>query len=248
MKKPDVQTVLVTRPAHQATQFSKKLAALGATVINLPAIDIVFRSAPLDPAERQQLESSTLWIFTSANAVSGAIKLGAVPKKSATIAAIGRATARSLKQHGIAAQLVPSEHNSEGLLTLLQDQNENHRVTIVRGGLGRETLQQGLEHLGHTVNTLDVYQRLLPAVDPDTLQNAIDALPCTISITSNLGLEHLRQIIPDAHHPRLFQSLLIVNSSRCTDLAVRLGFSGTVRVASPPGDEGQLQVFAQLPN
>ena len=47
--------ILVTRPAKQGQQLTRKLSQLGATAIHLPAFEI--RPAPLSPASLQLIEN-----------------------------------------------------------------------------------------------------------------------------------------------------------------------------------------------
>lgn len=241
------QTVIVTRPAHQALPFISKLREMGATVIGLPTIDIQFRQQAISEHEKQFLSNSSLWIFTSVNAVCGAGQLGTITEKfQAKVACIGLSTAAALQKLGIEPDYIPKTNsNSEGLLTLL-DGEHTPIVTIIRGGDGRDTLRQGLTSRGNTVHVLDVYRRHLPAHGPTLLHSALEALPCTICITSNQGLLNLKKLIPVSYRETLFKSDLVVNSSRCATFARELGFLGKVEVADTPGDQGQLDTLLGL--
>lgn len=241
------KTIIVTRPAHQAPPFIRQLREQGATVIKLPTINILFRQHAITEQEQNFLNESSLWIFTSVNAVSGANQLGAITEKfQAKIACIGLSTAAALKNLGIEPDYVPDKNsNSEGLLSLL-DGVDTPVVAIIQGGVGRDTLRQELTRRGSTVHGLDVYQRHLPEHQPILLNTALEALPCTISITSNQGLVNLMELVPISYRERLFKSDLVVNSSRCAVFARELSFLGKVEVADPPGNQGQLHALLRL--
>lgn len=241
-------TVIVTRPSHQAAAFIDHLQKSGSKVVALPTIEIRFRETPLGSREKQQLIESSLWILTSANAAIGAARLGVFKQPhSAFIACIGQATAAKLKEHGITADLVPGQNtNSEGLLSQLEKYADLSTVVILQGGEGRDKLRTELSNSGRTVCPLNVYQRERPALPTSTIDQSVKSLPCTISITSNQGLLNLLSIIPGEYHEDLFQSSLIVNSRRCESLARELGFSGTIAVATPPGNKGQLLAIEKL--
>lgn len=236
------QKIVVTRPAHQAQRFIDELTARGATVIPFPTIVIRFRKYPLTEAEQNVLANSSLWIFTSANAVTGSIRLGLFDTPTdADIACIGRTTASVLSSHCVEPNLVPeSNGDSETLLRMLAAASTYQSITIIRGGEGRNKLSTELQKQGVNVSTLDVYARVLPEPDPETLRQLSDALPCTVCITSNQGLLNLLTLIPSDVCTGLFESDLIVNSVRGQRLAEINGFRAKIVVASPPGDQGQL--------
>ncbi|MEM7257637.1 MAG: uroporphyrinogen-III synthase [Pseudomonadota bacterium] len=239
--------VIVTRPAHQAQHFIEGLQQQGLPVVALPTISIQYRSAPLTSDELLLLHQNDLLIFTSANAASAAVRLDVLQNTDARTACIGVATARALRQHNIEPDYVPPGNlTSEGLLEFLQQNTTGSTITLVQGHGGRELLLRELTAQGKSVTPLALYSRELPVPDAESLAQAIDALPCTISVSSNEGLTNLLKIIPQSHHRDVLRSDLIVNSERCRDLADSLGHRGRVAIASPPGDKGQLAALARL--
>lgn len=257
MPVPDLRDtrVLVTRPVHQAQVFIKKLQAAGAQTTEFPCIDIRYRQLP-SVQIRQALQSDLL-IFTSANAVTGAIKSQLFDNPQFTseeptepmLAAIGRATLQRLQDQQLTVVLAPAENtDSEGFVAQFKDTiTPDSSITIVRGEHGRDVLKQQLESLGAKVSYLSVYDQRLPQISKtDALSVLTGALPCTISITSNLGLRNLLQLAPAETRPQLLACPLVVNSLRCAKLAESLGFKGPVAVASPPGDYGQIVALSTL--
>ena len=247
---PARPAILVTRPAHQASAFVDKLHNLGFHTVLMPAIEIAFRTQSLQPLELRQLDTSELWIFTSANAVEGARKCGIFSNQSDyKIACIGVATAAALTNIGISIDYAPPKSgNSENLIDYLlaSGWQPTSAVTIVRGSHGREALKKSLHDIGCAVHYLDVYQRLLPTVTETEVQQALAILPAIISVTSNQGLENLLKIIPARCHSSLFNSHLVVNSERCAILALKYGFKQHIAVAKVPGDDGQLKALEKL--
>ncbi len=246
---PLPRSVIVTRPAHQASGFAARIAALDLKPILFPTIDIQLRKTTLKVTESSVLINSGLWIFTSTNAVAGAIQCGVFRyRQQHKVACIGSATNAALQQAGIAPDFVPDiSGTSENLIAYLEQAGmPEGAVTIVRGDGGRDLLKTSLQNSGHRVDYLDVYRRALPVVDADVLQQTIAALPCMISVTSNQGLDNLLQLIPENAHAQLFASRLIVNSERGAITARTCGFNNTIEVAQPPGDSGQLATLEKL--
>ena len=246
---PESPAILVTRPVHQAAAFIARVSGLGIRPVALPVIEIAFRTEPLQQHEYTSLESSELWIFTSANAVEGAQRCGLFTKPVVSrVACIGLATSAALKQIGVTIDYLPPQSgNSENLISfLISVWQPTGSVTIIRGNKGRDTLKKSLQALGCEVHYLDVYQRLLPDTDPAAIQQALSMLPGIISITSNQGLINLLKLIPENSHSALLSSHLIVNSERCAELARKSGFAQQIVLANPPGDDGQSKALEKL--
>ena len=104
----DGVTIVVTRPAAQASRFLELARAAGAACIPYPTLQI--DRIALDDATRAHLHSRAWdWaVFTSANAVESALEQCPAPL-AARHAAVGRATARALEQHGVKVDACPDE-------------------------------------------------------------------------------------------------------------------------------------------
>ncbi len=157
--------MLVTRPELQAMPLCRLLEAQGASTLRLAAVDIKPLGDRRALAMRLgALESFDVIIFTSANAVRfGGSFLD--QKRDLTLAAIGPATARALNQAGYRVAIQPGESfDTEGLLMHPKLEHvAGHRILMIKGGDGRQLLQQELVRRGATVVSADVYERA-PAI------------------------------------------------------------------------------------
>lgn len=117
--------IIITRPHGRADSLSAKLRDLGAEVIHLPTIRLSTIHGSLDGVDLAGWD----WIgFTSVTGVNAFFELLAASERdireigSAKIAAIGSATADSLRQHGLKVEYVPEIfdgiHLAEGLAEL----------------------------------------------------------------------------------------------------------------------------------
>ena len=236
-------SVLVTRPAAQSQHFAEMLTDAGLATDRLPTIEINFTEADLS-----DLDDHDLIVFTSVNAVTGAHRNKPLPWQTrAKTAAIGSATAKALENLATRVDLKPATGaSSEALLEVIDDVH-NKKIAIVRGDTGRETLHDTLISRGAEVRYYSVYRRVLPQYTLEDLHKRFSAgLPDIISITSDLGLNHLMQLIPPQLKAELLQRALVVNSERCAESARKYGFTATVLVADPPGDTGQLPKILQI--
>jgi len=233
------RTVLITRPAGQGAELAALIADHGGAAVHLPVI----RIGPPDtwePLDRALTEADTYdWIvFASANGVRGLCerlrargddvrRLG-----TARIAAIGPATAREAMQHGIACDLVPDEHHSEGLVATLGGQARHGRFLLVRANRGRDVLRRGLEALGHHVTEVAAYaSRMADRFDPETLA-ALTGGVDWVTITSSFIAESASQLFGD----RLRTWKVASISPITTATLVQAGITPTVEADRPTSD------------
>jgi uroporphyrinogen III methyltransferase/synthase len=104
--------VVVTRAEAQAEPLVRRLEALGHEVVRCPLIRVEpVGDDPIDPSPFDWV------VVTSPNGASElARRLTAKPRH---LAAIGPATADTLRAHGLQVDLVPSMHTQDGLLAEL---------------------------------------------------------------------------------------------------------------------------------
>ena len=208
--------IMVTRARHQAGQLSIQLSALGAQVIEIPAIEIQPPESfePLDNALRSLAQYQWL-IVTSANTVRslcermGKLGLTAAAFAHLSIAAVGSATAQALADAGFRIALVPKEYVAESLLSALDGQVGGKRVLLARAAIARDIIPISLVEQGAEVDVVDAYRTVVPASSAEHIaklfspsQQPPDAATFTSSSTvtnffhllASAGIEHA----PDA--------------------------------------------------
>ncbi|MBX5440318.1 MAG: uroporphyrinogen-III C-methyltransferase [Solirubrobacteraceae bacterium] len=162
-------TVAVTRARAQASALAGRLRALGATVVEAPAIAI----EPL-PVEVPDLRGYDLLCVTSPN---GAARLleevrDARALAGPAIAAIGPGTARALREGGIVADVVPERAVAEALVDALRDMPVT-RALIARAAEARDGLPDALRARGASVDVLALYRTVAAPLD-DAARSAVD--------------------------------------------------------------------------
>ncbi len=173
--------VLVTRARTQAGALTEQLQRLGATVVELPAIEIVPADpAPLDDAIRR-LTSYDWIVFTSANAVRVFIdRLIAVHDNAAVscgvkVTAIGHATAQTLLDAGVTVDLMPNRYIGESVVRDLESEGiGGQRILLPQAEIARDTVADGLRRAGAIVDVVVAYRTMLPdGHDPDEVRRLI---------------------------------------------------------------------------
>jgi uroporphyrinogen-III synthase len=246
----DGVTIVVTRPAAQASRFLELARAAGAACISYPTLQI--ERIALDDATRAHLQSRAWdWaIFTSANAVESALEQCPAPL-AARHAAVGRATARKLEQHGVKVDACPESANSEGLLEQQEFAALGGRgVLLVKGSGGRELLRDALRARGAGVLELEVYRRSVTAPTPAAAAQLHAALtsagPLVVVATSTEVLQSLLEHVASVDAARLRSRMLLVPGPRVAATAVHLGWTGPVVTAATAEDEAMLAALTGL--
>ncbi len=234
-------TVLVTRPKHQQERFISLCRSLGVNTCSLPLLQIVERTVPFELWEKSFHDKNSAWIFTSKNAV---LHSPFSNSPDGPVFAMGASTAQALEEAGHKLAAMPdTPFNSEALVNQLKTCNARHAL-VVTGVGGRAYLAKELRLLKWTVTELPCYERLPETFTDEAVTDAVNA--CDIlSLTS---IESMDVLINSSEHidNQWKSKPLIVNSTRAVPAARKAGFTGTIKVAVPAGDDGQIAALKNL--
>jgi uroporphyrinogen III methyltransferase/synthase len=178
------RTVAVTRARAQASGLAARLAALGAHVIEAPAI----RIEPL-PFTRPPLGQYDDLVLTSVNGVELLLEPDVRELAGVRVAAIGSATVAALLDRGIVADVVPPRAMSEELLEAL-GAVAGRRILVATAEGARDVLPEGLRQRGAVVEVLHLYRTVPEPVDPETI-GAADVVTFASSSTVDTVLGEL---------------------------------------------------------
>jgi len=202
--------ILVTRSRTQASRLIELLSELGAETVELPAIAIAPLDdyAELDAALTGAAGVSGRWvIFASVNAVDyvwqrlAALGQDARHFAGATVAAIGPATARALRERGIEPDFVPRRSVSESALAELSDRDWRGVPVLLPGSaIGRDALAAGLAGLGAEVHRPPAYRNLRPAGVEQQARDALRRGIAAVTFTSSSTVRNLLDILGDDRH------------------------------------------------
>jgi len=190
------KTILVTRSVGQSSQFSDRLQQAGASVIEMPALEIGPPSSweALDQAITHLSDFNWL-ILTSTNGVDYFFERLGIHGQDARalagvkIAVVGEKTAQSLKQRSLQADFIPPDFVADSLVENFPEPLEGKRVLFPRVETGgREVLVEELTAKGAEVIEVAAYQSQCPvAIAPaalDALQRqAVDIITFASSKT-----------------------------------------------------------------
>ena len=178
--------IAVTRARAQASGLARRLGALGASVIEAPAIRIVPLAGPAPELERYDLVC-----LTSPNGVrllferlAGAGR-DARALAGARVAAIGPGTARALREHGVIADVVPEVFVAEGLVEALSGVPVE-RALIARAAEARDVLPDALRERGAEVDVIALYETVVESLSDDERAAVCDADYVTFTSSSTV--------------------------------------------------------------
>ena len=156
--------IVITRAAHQAGGFGHKLEQCGARVFYLPLI----RIEPSPNARCPESPDRFDWlVVTSVNGVNYLNRCFLDAGQSlrnmtrCRIAAIGKATAEALAEHGLRADVVPERHVADSLvkeLLVAEPSPQGKRVLLAQGDKAGDFLGGALQLRGMDVISLVCYE------------------------------------------------------------------------------------------
>lgn len=198
------QTILVTRAASQSRQFTELLAAEGASVIEMPTLEIGPPSSwrDLDRAI-DRIDDFDWLIFTSTNAVDSFFeRLEVVTGERAfysniKIAVVGEKTAQRLLRLGIQPDFVPPNFIADSLVSHFPEPLGGLRVLFprVESG-GREVLVKEFTSMGAKVREVAAYESRCPeAIAPQALRALQTGRVDIVTFASSKTVRHFCQLL-----------------------------------------------------
>ncbi|GAC1439212.1 MAG: uroporphyrinogen-III C-methyltransferase [Solirubrobacteraceae bacterium] len=180
------RSIAVTRARAQSSELAGRLAALGAEVIEAPAIRIVARDVELP-----SLIAFDVICLTSPNGVHIFFERLAERDEDAralagaTVAAIGPGTARALREHGVIADVVPKRFIAEALAEELSGMFIGNAL-IARAAQARDVLPAALEARGCEVEVVALYDTIAEPLAPNRLEAVAGADYVTFTSSSTV--------------------------------------------------------------
>jgi uroporphyrinogen-III synthase len=196
------KSVLVGRAAKQANVLSELLREQGATVIEIPFIEIKPpRSfAPLDRALRK-LHTYHWLVLTSVNGVevffSRLEKLRSADLSGLRVAAIGPATRDAIEREGLRVQVMPGEYVAESVVKALRAKVRGKRVLLVRAKVARDVIPRELRKAGARVDVVEAYQTVVPKASAGKLRGVLadpKRRPEAITFTSSSTVRNFMKL------------------------------------------------------
>jgi uroporphyrinogen III methyltransferase/synthase len=228
--------IVVTRAAEQACEFSAKLAARGATVLECPTIRLV------EPENWQLLDLAIRdlagydWlVLTSGNAVRyffqrlDMLGLDARALAGCKICAVGPRTSDEVRSFGVKPDLVPADYKAEGVIHEFSRLDmHNHRVLFPRADKARDVIPRELKRMGAHVDSPVAYRNIFPErLPPETLfaleKRSVDCITFTSSSTvQNLAAMLGEELMLDMLKGVAVASIGPITSKSCRDLGLKV--------------------------
>lgn len=229
--------VLVPRTKDQSGEMVARLEMYGAHADEVPTISVEPPRTPqqMDKAVRGLVEGCYEWVvFTSTNAVRAICDrladygLDARAFSGLRIAAVGNATAKSLRGWGIVADLVPhGEHSAAGLAAEFPAYDDLldpiNRVLLPRADIATEVLVTGLIELGWEVDDVTAYRTVRASPPPAETREAIKTGKFDAAVfTSSSTVRNLVGIAGKPHNHTVIAAIGPRTAETCADHGLRV--------------------------
>ncbi|MGA2978052.1 MAG: uroporphyrinogen-III synthase [Terriglobales bacterium] len=224
--------ILVGRARHQAGSLSASLRSLGASVIEIPFIEIRKPKSyrPLDDALKN-IHNYDWLILTSANGVEAMwerlrkLHITRRSLKHLQIAAIGPATKKAIVKHDLKVKMVPEEYVAESVVKGLRDKVNGKRVVLIRAKVARDVIPEELRAAGARVDVVEAYETVVPGrsrVRLRTLMKNATRRPHIVTFTSSSTVKNFAELLGNFKGARLnhvqFASIGPVTSATLREL------------------------------
>ncbi|HSA93414.1 MAG TPA: uroporphyrinogen-III synthase [Terriglobales bacterium] len=203
--------ILVTRARHQAGVLSRALRREGATVIEIPSIEIrpprSFRR--LDSALRHIGQYDWL-ILTSVNGVEALfarlrrLRISTQALEHLRIAAIGPATRKAIQKRRLRVSVMPREYVAEAVVRALRGRAAGKRVLLVRARVARDVIPRELRRAGAKVHVAEAYRTTAPKRSRARLRALLHRSnrPHVVTFTSSSTARNLVELLGGKQHAR----------------------------------------------
>jgi uroporphyrinogen-III synthase len=197
--------ILVGRARHQAGSLSSSLRSLGASVIEIPFIEIRKPQSyqPLDHALKN-IASYDWLILTSANGVEAMwervrkLRITRSKLNHLQIAAIGPATKKAIVKHGLKVKMVPEEYVAESVVKGLRDKVNGKRVALIRAKVARDVIPEALCVAGAQVDVIEAYETMVPKKSRARLRSLMNNTarrPHILTFTSSSSVRNFAELL-----------------------------------------------------
>src|ERR1035441_10566285 len=205
--------ILIGRARHQAGSLSTSLRSLGASVVEIPFIEIRKPESyrPLDDALRN-IKNYDWLILTSANGVEAMwerlrkLRITRRELKHLQIAAIGPATKKAIVKHGLKVKMVPEEYVAESVVKGLRDKVNGKRVVLIRAKVARDVIPEELRAAGAMVDVVEAYETVVPEKSRVRLRALLrnaKRRPHIVTFTSSSTARNFAELLCGSRSPRL---------------------------------------------
>jgi uroporphyrinogen-III synthase len=155
-----LKPIVVTRAEERDGPLSTELKGLGLAVLVWSAVRILRADTARLDAALSNPQSFDWIVFTSRHGVAAVTARLSTPPSGVRTAAVGRATAAVLKQHGWPVDLLPGEPSAAGLVAAFAASGfaGGARILYPASSRALPTLATGLTQLGAQVTTVEAYR------------------------------------------------------------------------------------------
>ena len=217
----ELKPVVVTRAETSDGPLTRELRSLGVPTLLWPAVSVT----PADPGPLSAAlaaASSFGWIvFASRNAVAAVLERLPSAPAGVRVAALGKASALTLRQRGWPVDLVPDEANAAALVAAFAAQwrpaDAGVRILYPASSRALPTIAAGLTQLGAQVTQVEAYRTEGSALDLEDCRawiarGAVGA----VTFASPSAVTELARALGEEDFERLLASAAAVAIGRTT--------------------------------
>jgi len=224
--------IIVSRAKKQASVLAEGLRAQGASVLEIPFIEIrPPRSAKMMDNALGRISEYEWLILTSVNGVEALferLQTLAIPHSALAhlkFAAIGPATRAAIERQGFTVAVMPKHYIAEAVVEALAERVRGKRVLLWRARIARDVIPRELRNLGVHLDVVEAYQTVVPRSSREQLRAALESdheRPDAITFTSSSTVRNYVSLLAiRSAKPKLLAGVLNVSIGPITSATLR---------------------------
>ena len=217
-----MRAVVVTRAEGRDGPLCRELREMGLDVLSWPAVATAEGNTAALDAALESVSSFDWIVFASRNAVAAVLARLKQPPQGVAVAAVGRATALTLRERGWPVDLVPDESNAAALVAAFAvrwPDTGAAGISVLYPASSRAlpTIATGLEQLGARVTQVEAYSTEGTGLDlPDCRAWIAREGIAAVTFASPSAVSELARSLGDTDFARLLANARAVAIGRTT--------------------------------
>ncbi len=243
--------ILLTRERERSEELGRMFETLGASVVSCPTVSIIPALSENFDTALSHLKEYAWLVFLSPNGVRHFFRELSRRHWDLRVLAglrifsMGSSTTEALSSVGILPDASPESSHGAGVVNAFAAFSlpDRSKILLVRGDRGSGVIPEGLKKLGHDVDTIGVYENILPEIPPykrERLNTFIEDHSIDLAIYySPSAFTGLCELFPELL-PRIM-SIPSLAIGPTTKAALEKGPASTILLSRLPTNSGILE-------
>jgi len=223
-----------TRPASKLRASVEEAEGLGFSVLAAPSLDIIHGDESEFTKLRESIGKDVPVIFGSTTAADHCNEeFGesfANMMEPCQIIAIGPGTAKRLEEYNVRVDIVPEDHSSYGVVSLIKERYHSGKIVAVRSDSGTDIISKGITDSGLEFIDIAVYKLVAADAGDDMVRllkavgnKGLDWMAFTSPLSASTFFDRMKEMYPEDYLDRMKRIHVAAIGKPTADMLASLG-------------------------